>query len=306
METIIVEFQKTTKYPIIQFLTDYQDFIVNSYPALYQYFSGETESVDNRHMIALDNMTYQCKEILATFSNFSNKLSNCGYWELLDYVDSLNTIVERVNKFPKFLRTTLGKRGYTPSIVVNANLGGLRTIDDVANSVRQLNQDNTDWIQLMKENDLNEDDWDIKDLSKIDVFVNNRIDVVVTTILDMPIGKRVYGKDISRRITFVDNDLLRVEYEDNIDQKCNILLEINRGDIPENMLMGKNIDLIAGLPSKQFYYPELITDIQNNFLQNDLFQYANVTNFSIENGSMTVTVEIKTKYDYKTAKKVVI
>ena len=63
---------------------------------------------------------------------------------------------------------------------------------------------------------------------------------------------------------------------------------------------------MGGVSYKQFAYPELVTDIQNNFIQNDLFEYANVIDFSYSNGSMNITVQIKTKYDYKTEKKIAI
>ena len=153
---------------------------------------------------------------------------------------------------------------------------------------------------------MNEGDWEIDKLTPMNVLVNNQVDVVVTTILDQPIGKRIYGKDIARKITFQSNDLVIVEFQANVEQKCDILLELNRGDVPENMLFGKNSKLITGVNTKTFAYPELVSDIQNNFLQNDLFEYAVITDFAYDNGSMTITVEIKTKYDYKTEKKIVI
>lgn len=305
METIIIEFEKVTKYPLIQFLTRYRDFMLNSYPAINRYFSGETEGIDNSHLVALKKLTSECKDVLAQFKNFANKFSNCGYWELMDYIDDLNNTIEKINKLPKFRRTSLTKRGYQPYVQVAGSVGGYRTTEDVANSVKEINHDNTNWIDLMLNNDLNEVDWEIDKLKPINVFVNNRTDVVVTTILDQPIGERIYGKDIARKITFKNNDLMTVEYQENVEQKSNILLELNRGDVPENMLFGKNKDLF-GTAVKQFSYPEVVSDISNNFLQNNLFEYAVVTSFNFDNGSMTMTVEIKTKYDYKTEKKIVI
>lgn len=305
--TVVIEFQKVTKYPLIDFLTRYRNFMLNSYPAINRYFSGETVSIENSHLNDLKRLTNDCKDVLIQFKNFSNKFSTCGYWELMDIIDDLNNTIEKINKLPKFRRTSLTKRGYQPYIQVDSNVGGFKTIDDVANSVKELNKDNTNWIDLMLANDMNESDWEIDKLSSLNVMVNNSNDVVVTSILDMPIGERIYGKDIKRKISFEDNDLSVVEYKDNVEQKCDILMELDRGDVPENMMFGKNYNLIKGVSSAQFAYPELVMDIQNNFLQNDLFEYANIKDFNNDgNGGMDVTVEIKTKYDYKTEKKIVI
>lgn len=306
IESVVLEFEEVTKYPLVQFLAEYRNFMLNSYPEINRYFSGQTAGIDNVHLTLLKDITAECKSVMAQFKNFANKFSTCGYWELMEYLEGLNTTIEKINKLPKFRRTSLTKRGYQPFIQVAAEVGGRRTMEDLANSVKQINQDNSNWVDLMLSNDINEGDWEIDTLTPLNVLVNNQVDVVVNTILDQPIGKRIYGKDIARKITFVSNDLLTVEFQANVEQKCDILLELNRGDVPENMLFGKNYQLINGVNSKSFAYPELVSDIQNTFLQDDLFEYAVVTDFVYENGSMNVTVEIKTKYDYKTEKKIVI
>ena len=152
-------------------------------------------------------MTLECRDVLAQFKNFANKFSTCGYWELMDWLDDLNNTIEKINKLPKFLRTSLGKYGYTPSIQISATVGDQRTIDDVANMARELLQANTQWVDLMLQNDFNEADWEIDKLRSLNVLINNRTQIVVTTILDQPIGERVYGSDIQRKIEFVDDDL---------------------------------------------------------------------------------------------------
>jgi hypothetical protein len=306
MESIVIEFQKVTKYPLVEFLAQYRNFMLNSYPEIDRYFSGETASIDNAHLIALKNLTTECGNCMSQFKNFANKFDKCGYWELMEYIGNLEDTIEKINKLPKFRRTSLTKRGYQAVVQVSADVGGFRTMEDVANVVQNLNRDNYNWVDLMLSNDLNEGDWEIDKLTPLNVLINNTVDVVVTTILDQPIGKRIYGKDINRKVTFVDNDLDIKIWQDNIEQKCDILLSLKRGDVPENMLFGQNAELTIGVTSKSFSYPELVKNLQNTFLQNDLFQYVEITKFQYENGSMFMYCEIKTKYDYKTERKIVV
>lgn len=306
MESIVIEFQKVTKYPLVEFLAQYRNFMLNSYPEIDRYFSGETASIDNAHLIALKNLTTECGNCMSQFKNFANKFDKCGYWELMEYIGNLEDTIEKINKLPKFRRTSLTKRGYQAVVQVATDVGGFRTMEDVANVVQNLNRDNYNWVDLMLSNDLNEGDWEIDKLTPLNVLINNTVDVVVTTILDQPIGKRIYGKDINRKVTFVDNDLDIKIWQDNIEQKCDILLSLKRGDVPENMLFGQNAELTIGVTSKSFSYPELVKNLQNTFLQNDLFQYVEITKFQYENGSMFMYCEIKTKYDYKTERKIVV
>lgn len=302
---VINEFEQVTKYPLKAFLRKYADFMTGGYAEIRDYFSGRTVEISNESVSALRDLTVECRDVLAQFKNFTNKFSTCGYWELMDYIDNLNNTLEKINKLPKFLRTSLGKRGYTPSVQVSATVGSERTVDDVASTARELNQDNTQWVDLMLQNDWNEDDWEIDKLRSVNVFINNRTQIVVTTIIDQPIGDRVYGTDILRKISFADNDLALAVRKDNIEQKSVILLELVRGDVPENMLFGKN-PMFFGSNAPIVNYSEVVTDIVNCFMQNDLFASVNVTDISFANGEATMKVEIQTKYDYKTEKTIVL
>jgi hypothetical protein len=306
MEDIVIEFQEVTKYPLVEFLTKYRDFMLNSYPEINSYFSGETTTIDNSHLLDLKYLTNEVGNVMAQFKNFANKFDKCGFWELMDYISTLEDTIDKINKLPKFRRTSLTKRGYQPVIQVATTVGGFRTMEDVANSVKHLNQDNTNWVDLMLGNDLNEIDWEINTLTPINVFINNAVDITVNTILDQPIGTRIYGKDINRKITFVDNDLDVKEYQENVEQKCDILMSLIRGDVPENMLFGQNSSLMIGVNAKNFSYAELVKNLQETFLQDDLFQYVEVTKFDFREGNMQIYCEIKTKYDYKTERKIVV
>lgn len=300
---VLYRFQNITKYPIYDFLERYEDFMLNGYPAIKRYFGGEVDGIDNKYINQLTTLTNDCKDVLTLFNSFANKLQNCGYWELLEYFQNLNDEIEKTNKLPKFLRSSLSCRGYTPTIQVASSVGGMRTVDDVADLVTSINN-STSWIDIMLNNDLNEDDWEIDELSKVNVYVNTN-KVVVNTIIDQPIGKRVYGIDILRKISFADNDLQIVVHEANIEQKCEILCTLRAGDVPENKLFGLNSFVIGG-DVNQFNYPELVNEITNTFLQDDLFESVDVTHFDFSNGDLTIKLEIKTKYDYKTTNKVVI
>lgn len=302
---VINEFEQVTKYPLKSFLRKYADFMMDGYREIKRYFGGETTEISNTSLVALKELTLECRDVMAQFKNFSNKFSTCGYWELMEYLDDLNNTIEKINKLPKFLRTSLGKYGYTPSVQVSATVGAGRTIDDVASTARELLQSNTEWVDLMLQNDFDETDWEIDKMRSLNVLINNRSQIVVTTIIDQPVGKRVYGSDVRRKIEFVDNDLALAVQEDNIEQKCVILLELVRGDVPENILFGKN-PMFFGSNAIILDYSEVVTDIINNFLQNDLFSSVNVTDISFAQGSATMKVEIQTKYDYKTEKTIVL
>lgn len=305
IESIVIEFEQVTKYPLLDFMREYRDFMKYSYGAIERYFSGAVESIDNSHINALKKITRDTQDVLQQFKNFANKFEKCGYWELMDFIDELNTTMEKINKLPKFKRTVLSKRGYTNNVETQSTVGGFRTMDDVANAVNSRNSDNFGWVDLMLNNDMDEVDWEIDKLSGVNVYYNKR-KINVTTIIDMPVGKKVYGKDFNRKLAFANNDFELVSEEANIEQKCDIILSLKQGDVPENMLFGVNPFFLGGNVAS-YNILEIVRQIHASFQQNDLFESAYVTDIKYdEAGNLLIAVNIKTKYEYSIEKQITL
>lgn len=293
------EFQNITKFDLLQFFTDYRDFLQNDYPDVYSYYSGETESIDVNKLNSLSSLLSKCNDLTRTFQTFAGKLGNVGYWELQQYCQDLKDTLERINKLPKYCRTSKSCRGYKPYIQVNEDIGGMKTTQDLSEQLGDISE-----AELILNNDLKEEDWEIDKLSQVTAFIDNSTNLVVDTIIEQPIGKKIYGCDINRKISFSDNDLSIVKYEDNVEQKCEILMELNKGDVPEMPNFGKNV--ISGNSYANYNYAELISDIQDNFLQNPLFYSVDIVDINYRESDIYVTCEIKTKYVYSTTKSVKI
>lgn len=294
---IVKDFESVTKFSLLKYFEDYRDFMQNGFSDLSNYYSGQTESVDTEVTTAFNSLLQRSRNLVQTFKNFSSKLSNCGFWELQQYCQNLNDTLERITKLPKYYRTTKTIRGYQPYLKVSADIGGLKTPQDLASEIGSSGVTET---SLILDNDLQEGAWEIDELSSINALVNNQNDVVVESILEQPVGNRVYGKDINKKITISDNDLDIKRYEDNVEQKVDTLLRLNRGDVPEMPTFGKN--RLQGITAGAYNYAELMKDIKSVFAQDDLFDSVEVTDVSFVNGDLTATCRIKTKYNYSTVK----
>lgn len=290
------EFQNITKFELYQYFRDYSDFLQSDYSEVYSYFSGKIESIDNSKLTTLSNLLDRSNNLTRIFQEFAGKLGNVGYWELQQYCQDLKDTLERISKLPKYCRTAKTCRGYKPYVQVSENIGGMKTIKDLAEQLGSGITEN----ELILNNDLEEGDYEIDKLSSITALIENQVNVVVSTIMEQPIGKRIYGRDINRKISFKNNDLQIVEYEDNIEQKTDILLELNKGDVPEIPSFGKTV--ISGSTYSGYNYGALVSDLRENFLQDDLFDSVTVTDIDYKNGDLYVTVNIQTKYVYSTTK----
>lgn len=294
---IVTQFENITKFALLQYFEDYRDFMQNDFSYISEYYNGDTSSIDASYISNFNALRTKSKTLMQQFINFSHRLSNCGFWELQEYCQDLNDVLEKITKLPKYYRTSKTVRGYQPYIQVKSNIGGLKTVQDLA---QEINSEGVSEISLIIDNDLQEKDWNIDELSSITAFVNNQTDVVVETILEQPIGNQIYGKDINRKITLENNDLAVKKYEDNVEQKCDILLSLERGNIPEMPNFGKN--RLQGTNMSDYNYTELVKDLQSVFLQNDLFEDIEISDIEYKQGDIFVNCTIKTKYSYSTQK----
>lgn len=209
------EFQNITKFELYQYFKDYSDFLQSDYSEIHSYFSGKIENIDNSKLTTLSNLLDRSNNLTRIFQEFAGKLGNVGYWELQQYCQDLKDTLERISKLPKYCRTAKTCRGYKPYVQVSENIGGMKTIKDLAEQLGNGITEN----ELILNNDLEEGDYEIDQLSSITALVENQVNIVVSTIMEQPIGRRIYGRDIKRKISFKNNDLQIVEYEDNIEQK---------------------------------------------------------------------------------------
>lgn len=298
---VVLQFENITKFALIDYLTKYRDFMKSDYNNIASYYQGASSGISSESISNFNYLLTNGKLLMQQFKNFSNRLSNCGYWELQQYCQDLYDTLEKIKKLPKYFRTSKTVRGYQPYIQIDSNIGGMKTVQDVAD---EISTDGITEISLIIDNDLQEKDWEIDGLNTISATINNRTDISVTTILEQPIGNKVYGKDLNRKITIKDGDLDVVKYEDNVEQKCDILLSLNKGDIPENKAFGRT--RIEGNNANNYNYAQLISDLQTIFLQDDLFESISIDDISFNNGDLYIICNIQTKYQYSTKKTIKI
>lgn len=291
---IIREFENITKFSITDYFRDYVDFMREDYIHVDDYYSGVIKKLDSDIISRFKKLIKNSKTLLSQFRIFANKMQKCGFWELNEYCQQLNDTLEKITKLPKYKRVVKSyDGGYSKTVKTVGEIGGMKTIEDLSN---ETGANGIDEVSLILKNDLMEKDWEIDELKEISNFINNETDIVVTTIIGEPVGEKVYGVDIDRNITFSDNDLKLVLYTENISQKCEILLTLNKGDIPEFPEFG--MTHTEGINSGNYNFGEFLKEINNNFMNNDIFKYVSINSMDLKGGSIEASVLIKTKYSY--------
>ena len=194
---IAYKFQEITKFDLYQYFVDYADFMRNKFPYVRAYYAGDTESIDASYIERMNDLMTRSNSLIKLFSTFGAKLGNVGYWELQNYCQDLRDTIQRVTKLPKYLRTSKTSRGYKPYVQTDFNVGGYRDFKDVSSII---NNGEVTEESLILNNDFEEEDYEIDELKPARAFIRNNTGVAVKTILEQPIGDKVYGRDIDVKI----------------------------------------------------------------------------------------------------------
>ena len=72
---IVKNFEDVTKFKLLEYFEEYQDFMQHDFSHLSDYFSGQTEGIDAKITSKFNSLVLKSKNIIQTFKNFSSKLS---------------------------------------------------------------------------------------------------------------------------------------------------------------------------------------------------------------------------------------
>ena len=125
------------------------------------------------------------------------------------------------------------------------------------------------------------------------VKFKNNASFNLDNIVDYYTGKNVLGKDIDRKLTFENNDLKTVEFEDAIEQSFYIKINAKKNSIPQ--FPDKGIDAnIIGTNVASLTYPALFRDLLNLFNQDQRWSEVNILDINRVDSSVFIKLEAKT------------
>lgn len=294
--TTAEDFIKITKFPLLDYFSDIDNFFRNIYPLFITFYSGESKEFDQNNYKILATLISQSNDVSSLFGVYTNSFKTVDFWELLDLCEDIRSKLLTSNKIDKYLRSSITPGKTTLGIEYDYTLHSGETIENLSRTVLTSNNPENDWVDTALRNDLKEVDWSIDGGKHLKLVDNSFQANLVTSMIDNTIGERIYGRDIDRNITFENDDLKVLSYKDTVYQAVDILSQLKKGDIPEFPTLGLSKEFI-GSNFNNVNYPGLIREYNRLFATDDLFVNFTVTHLAYEDGDITVDFEVGTKYD---------
>jgi hypothetical protein len=292
----INEFELITQYPLTFFFINFKSFIDKDYSNIISYYSGDINSLNNTSFNNLKNLKEDIENIFSIFSLNKNTFSNYKWWLLIDQIEKIDSSLQLIDNTSKWLRSTISKGNFNPNPEVDIPFKQGQTLESIERDVLGSEDWLNTWSSLAIKNDLREEDYTpeagflIK--ANFDYTFNN---FRISSIVDNPIGDRILGLDLNKKLQFVDNDLLALTPKETFYQNAYILINLRQYDNPEFFKQGIEPTLIVGSNVNSLTYPVLFRQITALFKADDTIKAFTIININRVQDSVSIEFQIESR-----------
>lgn len=282
-------FNDELKYDVRDTMERFSAFIRSDYPKILDYYAGRTPSIDKTADKNLNNISSEIKSVLADMSALRDRISvSSDVWEIVDMMEDMNMTCDYILSLDRWSRGTSSSSSYK-----RIPLGQETTIERaiVDNGIQ-----GDVWAEIaisngIEEIDYNTDGGTILQVSEADDSEGIMIRDVVED-MSSPKSSR-YGKDIKRKMSFLDNDIDCVSGIECRNQMIDIHSQMAVGSAPEDLSFGHEM-----LPSSKSSLPiEVIArQVKNTILHDDSIRSVNVEDIKYDKDSIKISLEITDKF----------
>lgn len=289
------------RYNIQTFLDLYSYFVQNNLQLINSYFQDSSVAPDRSSFDFLNRLTQQSQEINNLVKLNKSFFLRIDDWELLDFLEEINTKLETINNADKWLRSSLTQTSWKGNVIqTNFTLGDKQSLEDVSTLTYGADTAQDDWMRIALENDLRELDYSTKSANQIKLTKVNQTSPTyfLYSIVDNLTNEKLYGLDLQQKLAFdVTGDLTVLSYNDTVVQAVKILIALKKGDMPEFPGIGVDQTVSVGSNFGRLRYTAIVRQLQDTFATDDSLRNFKVINISYDNADLTITYNVDTFFD---------
>jgi hypothetical protein len=282
-------FYRITGYNLESFFKRFADFISENSGSVINYYSGG--SLDNSSFSELEYLSKESKKISPLFERYGQNFTFLGYWELLDQFTEIQTSIYTFENMSRWMRSSRLNR-FDSGVKIDRKIRQGETVELIAEESGYISPQN-DWVNVSIDNQLVEEEYTADGGKVISVVFQNNANFNIDNIIDSLVGKNILGKDIKRKISFINNDLDVVVYEDSIEQTLNTILGTVKGSIPEFKDDGVDSEMV-GTNINTIQYPSMFRSLLSMFQKDGRWTEISLLDVKREDDNAFMKLECKT------------
>lgn len=292
-DNILVEFKKITRYNIREYFQKFVDFLEVDQSKIISYYRGESKNINTKAFDNLKKLISETKKIIELIEYNQTQFVNYQWWLFVEQIeDNLNTL-ETIEQSPKWLRSVSNNINFSTNPEIEVILSQNETLEQLSRKRIGMDDWDNQWREIATRNDLKEEDYTPNGGNLLKVSFESTFSIEVLTVVDLLDGVNIYGKDIYKKLTFVDNDLKVLEPIQTFLQAVEILINLKKGNNPEFPEQGYNERLVVGSNVNFLNFPTLIRQLSSTFKTDDTISSMTVLDFKRDQDAVFIDYEVK-------------
>lgn len=285
------EFLKITGYNLEAFFERFTTFISNNSQKIMDYYSGLLSTLDRdsyeEHQFLLKESDY----VVNLFDLNQERFNTVDFWELMLFADDIHIKLETIANFSKFARSSVSKESFTSDVTIETPTRDNETLEEMIFRLGSTDRD-SDWVDIALQNVVIQEDYTLEGGNLLKVNFKNNFKFFISSVLDNPEGDKIKGVDLDKKISFEDNDLKVLSYNDTLNQTVDILANLKKNDNPEFPTDGIDKTLVVGMSVKAIALPSVIRQIYQIFSTDDLIKQVQILNTRNEQDALHMDLNI--------------
>jgi len=294
-------FSMVTRYDVSTYLELYSIFIQSNQPQILAYYRDRDTAPDATSFDFMEKLITESIKLDNLIKMHKNAFDKIDHWELLIMLEEVRDKLETVKNTSKWIGSSKAKNSWHSTSISSSHvLEQNETLEDISLDLNGRGGDNqNDWAQIAMENDLLETDYTVDGGNKIQLTkgISTSPNFFIKSVIDTLYNQTMYGLDLSRKITFENNDIKVLNYNDTVLQAVEILILLKKGDVPEFPNFGIDADLGVGGNAGQLFHSAIVRQLRAVFSTDDTLRNFNVLKAEYKEGDLHIDYSVNTMYN---------
>lgn len=290
---IVDSFNKIVGINVSRFISDYSLFVSNNLNSIINYYTGTVSDPDLKSFNVLNDLISRAKEINESIAINHRRFDVAEYWTVVEAIDNIITALDTAYNTSRWVRSTIANGDFNTNLESEVVLPQNNTLENLAKSSGYEDSANS-WVRIAMRNDLDEDKYTLDGGNVLRINMLGRASIEIDDVIDNISGDNMYGKDIRRKFSYVNDDIDTVVGESCMLQCYEILIGLTKGDIPEFEDMGLSGGVGNNVSS--FSYPLTLRQIHRTFYRDASVESVTMSELEINQDIVTASIIIQNKF----------
>lgn len=294
-------FSMVMRYDVSTYLELYSIFIQSNQPQILQYYRERNTNPDVTSFDFMEKLIIEAIKLDNLIKMHKNAFDKIDHWELVTMLEDMRDKLETIKNTSKWIGSSKAKNSWHSTSIQSSHvLKQNETLEGVSldlNGEQGNNQD--DWVEIAMENDLLESDYSVDGGNKIQLSkgIATKPNYFIRSVIDTLVNQTMYGLDIDRKMTFENEDIKVLSYNNTVKQSIDILILLKKGDVPEFPNFGIDADLSVGGTAGQLFHSTIVRQLATVFSTDDSLRNFNVLKAQYKEGDLHIDYSVNTMYN---------